>query len=415
MRSSYVVEVEFTMNITRDATMIFALVIMFAIFSISNMQSSFYRRRESRMRPSISNRLVLYVFSNTDAEYMNNLKFFVREGMVQDTFTEYVIVINSDEDVVLPELKINNAWYIRHRNKCFDFGTFGYAMNKLDRRKYKYFIFMNSSVRGPFLPAYVRGKVRWEDLFIAKLNKDVKLVGATINCGGAKKEGSNEWRGNPHVQSYLMATDNIGLNLMLNAGVFTCYDKISDTIFHSELGSSKAILDAGYQIDSFMTRYQGVRWSDKRNWNCNRNVNPYGVHMNDGITLEAMEVIFVKVKEHLMEGNPYMQTAVKYDKWYSRADADITKNDFILKKSTFNVPYVLVGLRRGIRCFDCKFYKIMNPDLPREWTCQQEYEHYIYDGSIEGRKARYLCPLIGIPRQAYMPRKGEETQAAMIV
>lgn len=34
--------------------------------------------------------------------------------------------------------------------------------------------------------------------------------------------------------------------------VFGCYDTIAQTIYHSELGSSAAILRAGYNIDSFM-------------------------------------------------------------------------------------------------------------------------------------------------------------------
>ena len=257
--------------IGQDITLIFALVIMFAIFAISNMQSSFFRHRESAMDRSFSHRLVVYVFSNTDAEYINNLKFFVREGVVEDAFTYYLIVINSDEHLILPELTTTNARYMYHKNEGFDFGSFGHAMNNTERmHRFRYFLFLNSSIRGPYLPVYVRGKVRWEDLFIAKLNQEVKLVGATISCEAATNDGSRELRVNPHVQSYVMATDRAGLDVLLDAGVFAKYDKLSDTVFHSELGSSKAILDAGYQLDSFMTRYQGVRWSDTRNWGCNK-------------------------------------------------------------------------------------------------------------------------------------------------
>ena len=38
--------------------------------------------------------------------------------------------------------------------------------------------------------------------------------------------------------------------------VFQCYDNIHDTIWHSELGASLAILNAGYNLDSLMLRYQ---------------------------------------------------------------------------------------------------------------------------------------------------------------
>lgn len=35
------------------------------------------------------------------------------------------------------------------------------------------------------------------------------------------------------------------------------------------MGSSAAILQAGYSIDSLMLRYQGVDWRDTNNWACN--------------------------------------------------------------------------------------------------------------------------------------------------
>lgn len=55
----------------------------------------------------------------------------------------------------LPQLP-RNARYIFHENRCYDWGTFGWALveRKVDTSRYTYIIFMNSSVRGPFLPAF---------------------------------------------------------------------------------------------------------------------------------------------------------------------------------------------------------------------------------------------------------------------
>ncbi len=55
----------------------------------------------------------------------------------------------------LPELPAN-ARYIFHENRCYDWGTIGWALEtgKVDASLYRYIIFMNSSVRGPFLPNY---------------------------------------------------------------------------------------------------------------------------------------------------------------------------------------------------------------------------------------------------------------------
>lgn len=100
--------------------------------------------------------------------------------------------------------------------------------------------------------------MHWADVLFSKLNDEVKLVGPTINCEGSPLGGDvgGTWRRNPHVQSYVVATDRVGMHLLLtDPGVFQCYDSMWDTIYHSELGSSAAILDAGYNIDSLMVRY----------------------------------------------------------------------------------------------------------------------------------------------------------------
>ena len=38
---------------------------------------------------------------------------------------------------------------------CGTWGTYGALISKVDTARYKFFILLNSSVRGPFLPSYV--------------------------------------------------------------------------------------------------------------------------------------------------------------------------------------------------------------------------------------------------------------------
>ena len=68
--------------------------------------------------------------------------------MVQDAGAD-------SSDIALPDLPANGH-YVYHANECFDWGTVGWALStlKLNLDIYAFFIFMNSSVRGPFLPAY---------------------------------------------------------------------------------------------------------------------------------------------------------------------------------------------------------------------------------------------------------------------
>ena len=132
--------------------------------------------------------LVLYVYSGNDPEYAANLEFMVQYGMREDDGNDYYIIIQEvscetpsqadcvhswpqwdprrsqvmvqDEgtdssNIALPDLPANGR-YVYHANECFDWGTVGWALStlKLNLDIYTFFIFMNSSVRGPFLPAY---------------------------------------------------------------------------------------------------------------------------------------------------------------------------------------------------------------------------------------------------------------------
>ncbi len=193
--------------------------------------------------------LVVYIFSYTNTEYKENLLHFVRHGIREDDGCQYVIVIQT-EDGAAEVCWVGGAWYDAHKcaptfthpfsptkqkaprsmtlpqvpsnvlyefhpNGCYDWGTIGWVLEngKINWRKYKYFIFMNSSVRGPYLPPAMQGLISWQELLLNKLAGNVKLVGATISCEGSPFEGNiaGEWRTNPHVQSYVIATDQVGV------------------------------------------------------------------------------------------------------------------------------------------------------------------------------------------------------------
>lgn len=56
------------------------------------------------------------------------------------------------EEVIMP----GNARLLYHDNECYDWGTLGWIMSAgiVDIQDYKYFIMINSSVRGPYAPPY---------------------------------------------------------------------------------------------------------------------------------------------------------------------------------------------------------------------------------------------------------------------
>lgn len=44
-----------------------------------------------------------------------------------------------------------------------------------------------------------------------------------------------------------------------------------------------------------LCRYQGVDWRDKAQWHCNADESPYKESHYDGINVDPLEVLFVKV------------------------------------------------------------------------------------------------------------------------
>lgn len=51
--------------------------------------------------------------------------------------------------------------------------------------------------------------------------------------------------------------------------VMRCYGSPFDAKYHSESGASRAILEAGKNLDSLMLRYGRIDWANKANWQCN--------------------------------------------------------------------------------------------------------------------------------------------------
>jgi hypothetical protein len=186
------------------------------------------------------------------------LRYFISKGLYPEI--DYVFVINNKsltgkvEGLISSKASIgadsisdsNNTSRVNTRdnirvlyreNRGYDFAAWDYALNKIDIGKYRYFIFVNSSVIGPILPVYFTG--RWTDVFINFLSQDTLLVGSTINLEIS-----------PHVQSYVLCTNTEGLKI-IRPYIRSYYFK-GLTVRKGEIGLSKAIIDKGYKIFSLL-------------------------------------------------------------------------------------------------------------------------------------------------------------------
>lgn len=269
--------------------------------------------------------LILYVWGNTDVQSLGNLEFFILHGVRETQPADYYFILQrmnktAVDESLLPVLP-SNAHYVQHENECRDIGTFGWflSQNITNTTAYKYFIFMNSSVRGPFLvPYFETFGIWWFDIFIRRLNDRVKLVGPSINC-----------EQQPHVQSYMMATDRVGFQFLTGNGsrIFSCHASQRDAVFNGEIAASQMLLKANYQIASLQSKYQGWDFEKPENQGCNYGASPiFRDGALDTIQHDPFELIFVKFK-----GNPPFDTelerrALIYQKWLDERPFSIKTN-----------------------------------------------------------------------------------------
>lgn len=184
--------------------------------------------------------LIIYAYYETP-DARRNLSFFCRHGIAPYRNRQHVIVINGACSIEDEIPKFENVLVIKRDNKGFDFGAWAHALRSVPIEQFHYFFFLNSSVTGPFLPLY-QDASRWPAQFIDLLNDKVKLAGITINV----------FRGDPIVQSMFLATDRVGLELLIKNGIFAGNDNDATkeaVIFGREIRSSKIVLDAGFHVD----------------------------------------------------------------------------------------------------------------------------------------------------------------------
>merc|ERR1711937_313432 len=118
-------------------------------------------------------------------------------------------------------------------------------LRETDVNDYDHFRYVNCGMVGP----HTDGDEHWTETFTSRLSDKVKLTGVSINMSFF-----------PHVQSMTLATDRVGIDIIKNSGaVYDCgvMNNVEMTeserwniIERYELGMSRAIIDAGYTINS---------------------------------------------------------------------------------------------------------------------------------------------------------------------
>lgn len=193
--------------------------------------------------------VVLYVTH----ELNFNFHFFRIHGIVDSPQIDFYLILNGvrmTQDIAnqLP----SNVFILERANSGIDFGGWSQCLLQYipDRSLYNYFIFINNTARGPFLPPYLKSE-SWVQWMTQQITEEIKLFGATIT-----------FLIEPHVQSYCFVTDSMGLKILIDQGIFCdpkdfCHWSKNEMILKKEVLMSKVMLSNGYNIGCFLKIFYG--------------------------------------------------------------------------------------------------------------------------------------------------------------
>lgn len=234
--------------------------------------------------------LVCYCYYEQNEVCIENLLFFIKNGIINDSKYFFIMIVNGEKlSVKMPSF--DNIRILNRENRYHiggDFRGWSEAIDTVKIEDYKYFIFLNSTVRGPFIPRYIPKSLTWIELFTNKINETIKLVGPTVNY-------KTRFGFSPHIQSSFFCTDLIGLKLLINNNIFTDFGfRRDDIIKNHELKITKVILKLGYdfyalQLSENINHLQFINGNNKE-----LNGDIQYPEKYYGITLNPLEIIFIK-------------------------------------------------------------------------------------------------------------------------
>ena len=195
--------------------------------------------------------LVLYVFHI----YNERVRHFINKCIFEDDDVDFVIISNDKANINMfnvPNFK--NVRRLFRDNIGYDFGGWSDALLSTNLyEQYENFIFVNSSVFGPFIPSYC--KLKWTDIYVNGLhNNNVKLFGSTINTITQPLTLS-------HVQSYIFSMDKTTLQYLIKCEIFSTTKyaaTFNDAIWQKEVAMSRKIIENNWNIGSLLPMYDGV-------------------------------------------------------------------------------------------------------------------------------------------------------------
>jgi hypothetical protein len=255
---------------------------------------------------------VIYHYFEKDQSYIDNFCHFLRFGYRPDM--DFVIVVAGHHTMDLP--KADNLQYHFTPNENFDYGGYASVIRTLDLlHQYEHFIFVNTSVRGPFLPPYIGKSIgkSWDQILIDLLEPGVGIAGTAIALTPAHHSIAKLYYAKygvsphneqilAHVQSTCYILPKASLQFLVNMGFYEGAPSLSkdETVRDYEIRLSQLLLAQGLNLKCVLPEYSQPDYRELKN-----DINPASregdsgfVNSYFGRTVHPYESMFIKTSRN---------------------------------------------------------------------------------------------------------------------
>jgi hypothetical protein len=141
-----------------------------------------------------------------------------------------------------------------------------------------------------------------------------------------------------------------------------------------------------------MLRYAGIDWLALDPPECNGMKNPCVTLFNDGMNQNPLEVVFVKVKPHVLASDHTLQ---RYSDYILGRDEDLESSGLYTPVMQDVLSYRKERLAKMVKdcraSFDHQSFVAQHPEMDK-LTPQARYEQFLESHLFSGRPYRFLVP-----------------------
>ena len=258
---------------------------------------------------------------------------------------------------------------------------------------------VDSTVRGPILPVYIRHRFSWVDILLKRLSQGASVVSSAMMCAAATASRRSVYINDPHS----MAFDAAGL-AALRSGIdsIPCDARQADADAIPAHMSSLLVLQQ-HKIASLQYKFANVNWALAGNRKCS----PVSAAawMKQNMDSDPMESLFVPMLgKHVAMGWDVAHYTSTVSSWMDdMLDSNRNIDTNSGSDNTDAIAAALYCFHSRLypqQCFDSISYLAKNKDLVvplNQCTETQCWEHFASGGVTESRYGAFTCEMHATP------------------